>query len=191
MVGNLTSFIKVGRCSGINKMHSKNMKLGAYAGLAGGVVFGAMMAVMGTLPMVGKMVGDSSAETGFLVHLFISAVIGVGFLALFGNLLQNVSSALSYGLLYGGAWWFLGPLTLMPFIMGMGLGVNWSASAATEMLPSLVGHLVYGTILGISYMWLKSRSNAHEAAGVQMRTLAELCMNNTLSKAVDLKREER
>jgi uncharacterized membrane protein YagU involved in acid resistance len=167
------------------------MKLGAYAGLAGGVVFGAMMAVMGTLSMVGRMVGDSSAETGFLIHLFISAVIGVGFSALFRNLVQSLSSALSYGLLYGGAWWFLGPLTLMPFITGMGLGVNWSASVATEMLSSFVGHLVYGTILGISYMWFRRRSNAHEAAGVQMRTLAELCMYNTLSKEADLRREDR
>ncbi len=169
---------------------SKDMKLGAYAVLAGGVVFGAMMAIMGTLPMIGKMVGDPSAQTGFLIHLVISVVIGVSFSALFRHLVNDASSALGYGLLYGGVWWFLGPLTLMPLILGMGPGANWNLSAAAQMLPSLVGHLVYGAILGISYLWLKGRGNAHQAAGAQVGTLAELCMYNTLSKDIDLRGEE-
>ena len=52
-------------------------------------------------------------------------------------------------------WWLLGPLTLMPLFMGMGFGVNWNPGAATEMLPSLVGHLVYGAILGGLYARLR------------------------------------
>ncbi len=43
----------------------------------------------------------------------------------------------------------------MPLFMGMGLGVNWNAAAAAAMLPSLVGHLVYGGILGLAYTWLR------------------------------------
>ncbi len=169
---------------------SKDMKLGAYAGLAGGVAFGGMMAIMGTLPMIGKMVGDPSAQTGFLVHLVISVVIGVSFSTLFRRFVNDASSALGYGLLYGGAWWFLGPLTLMPWILGMGPAANWNASAAAQMLPSLVGHLVYGAILGIIFLWLKGRGNAQQAAGVQVGTLSELCMYNTLSKDIDLRGEE-
>ena len=170
-------------------MHSTEMKLGAYAGLAGGVVFGAMMVIMGTLPKIGEMVGDPSAETGFLIHLVISVVIGVSFSTLFHRLVQDASSALGYGLLCGGAWWFLGPLTLMPFIMDMGLGVNWNASAAAQMMPNLAGHLVYGAILGTSYRWLKSRSSAREAVGEQVGTLAELCMHNS-REGRTLRREE-
>ncbi len=45
-------------------MSTRNIKLGAYGGLAGGVVFGAMMGMMGMLPMIGKMVGHPSAVTG-------------------------------------------------------------------------------------------------------------------------------
>ncbi len=55
---------------------------------------------------------------------------------------------------------------------------------------SMIGHLVYGAILGISYPWLKSRGNAHQAAGTHVGTLAELCMYNALSKHTDLRREE-
>ena len=145
-------------------MNVKNIKLGAYGGLAGGVVFGAMMAVMGMLPMIGQMVGHPSAITGFLVHLGNSALIGAAFATLFDRFVHGKSSGLGYGLLYGGVWWLLGPLTLMPLMMGMGLGVNWNATAATQMLPSLFGHLIYGAILGISYTWLRNRTRGHHSA---------------------------
>jgi uncharacterized membrane protein YagU involved in acid resistance len=146
----------------MNIMNVRNITLGAYAGLAGGIVFGAMMAMMGMLPMIGMMVGLPSALVGFLVHLVISALIGISFAVLFDRLLSSVSGGLPYGLAYGGTWWFLGPLTLMPLMMGMGL--NWNAAAASQMLPSLVGHLVYGAILGTTYAWLKGRLLPEELA---------------------------
>ena len=142
-------------------MNTRNIKLGAYGGLAGGVVFGAMMGMMGMLPMIGKMVGHPSAVTGFLAHLVISALIGASFVVIFHDFIRGASGGLGYGLVYGGAWWFAGPLTLMPLMMGMGLGVNWNAAAASQMLPSLVGHLIYGAILGLSYALLQSRTTRH------------------------------
>ncbi len=57
-------------------MNLKNIQRGAYAGVIGGVVFGAMMGMMGMLPMIGQMVGSPSATAGFIVHIFISASIG-------------------------------------------------------------------------------------------------------------------
>ena len=142
-------------------MNTRNIKIGAYGGLAGGVVFGAMMGMMGMLPMIGKMVGHPSAVTGFLAHLVISALIGASFVVIFHDFIRGASGGLGYGLVYGGAWWLLGPLTLMPLMMGMGLGVNWNAAAASQMLPSLVGHLIYGAILGLSYALLQSRTTRH------------------------------
>ncbi len=148
-------------------MNVRNIKLGAYGGLTGGVVFGAMMEMMGMLPMIGKMVGHPSAVTGFLVHLVNSALIGAAFAAIFDRFVHGKSSGLGYGLTYGAAWWFLGPLTLMPLMMGMGLGVNWNATAAAQMLPSLVGHLIYGAILGLSYAWLQSRMSVHQTGSTR------------------------
>ena len=49
---------------------------------------------------------------------------------------------------------------------GMGLGVNWSIASAVTMMPSLVGHLVYGAILGTSYAWLRERSGGYATAAV-------------------------
>ncbi len=148
----------------------KNLKPGAYAGLAGGVVFGVMMATMGMLPMIGMMVGVPSAAVGFLVHLVISTLIGISFAVIFDRFLHGTSGGLGYGLLYGGVWWFLGPLTFMPLFMGMGFGVNWNAAAASQMLPSLYGHLVYGAILGVSYWWLKGQSCGDQTVTTQAHT---------------------
>jgi len=122
---------------------------GILGGLAGGLVFGAMMGFMGMLPMIGKMVGHPTALVGLFVHMINSAIIGVGFSLTLGKCTTDVGKGLSYGLLYGVIWWLLGPLTLMPLFMGMGLGVNWNLVAATKMLPSLGGHLLYGGILGV------------------------------------------
>ena len=145
-------------------MNVRNITLGVYGGLAGGVVFGAMMAMMGMLPMIGMMVGVPSAVVGFLVHLVISALIGASFATILHSIIRSTTSGLGYGLVYGGAWWFLGPLTLMPLFMGMGLGVNWNATAASQMLPSLVGHLIYGAILGLSYVWFRNRQSQRQSA---------------------------
>jgi hypothetical protein len=54
-------------------------------------------------------------------------------------------------MLYGAAWWVIGPLTLMPYIMGQGLGANWTVELATALFPSLIGHLVFGTVLGVVF----------------------------------------
>ncbi len=113
------------------------------------------MGFMGMLPMIGSMIGQPTAAAGFVVHMANSVIIGVGFAIVLGRFVSGTSSGVGIGLAYGGAWWILGPLTLMPLFMGMGLGVNWNAAAAVAMLPSLVGHLMYGGILGLVYTWLR------------------------------------
>jgi hypothetical protein len=139
-------------------MNVTNLKLGALGGLLGGVVFGVMMGMMGMLPMIGQMVGQPSALVGFAVHMVNSALIGAGFAIVFGRSMGGYGAGLATGLVYGIIWWLLGPLTLMPLFMGMGLGVNWNLAAAQSMLPSLIGHVMYGIILGTSYAWLHQRS---------------------------------
>ena len=138
-------------------MSTRELKWGAYGGIAGGLIFGGMMGVMGMLPMIGSMVGQPTAAVGFVVHMVNSVIIGAGFALVLGRFVSGTRSGVGLGLAYGGAWWFLGPLTLMPLFMGMGFGVNWNATAAAAMLPSLVGHLMFGGILGVTYTWLRRR----------------------------------
>ncbi len=138
-------------------MRTRELKWGAYGGVAGGLIFGAMMGMMGMLPMIGSMVGQPTAAVGFVVHMVNSAIIGAGFAVVLGRFVSGTRSGVGTGLAYGVAWWILGPLTLMPLLMGMGFGVNWNVTAATAMLPSLVGHLMFGSILGLAYTWLRYR----------------------------------
>ena len=135
-------------------MNATSIKHGVYGGLAGGVVFGAMMGLMGMLPMIGNMVGVPSAWVGLFVHLGISATIGGSFAVLLDACGRR--GGVGSGLAYGFVWWILGPLTLMPFFMGMGLGVNWNLAAMGQAMPSLVGHLIFGAVLGGTYRWLRA-----------------------------------
>ena len=150
-------------------MNTKRILYGVYGGLAGGMVFGMMMAMMGVLPMIGKMIGQPNAVAGFLLHMVNSAIIGAGFAVVLGLVnrgsgAQTRLSSVVLGLVYGGTWWMLGPLTLMPLFLGMGLGVNWNVTAATAMLPSLMGHMIYGLVLGITFGVLQRRAEGSPSA---------------------------
>jgi uncharacterized membrane protein YagU involved in acid resistance len=130
-------------------MRTTTLFYGILGGLAGGLVFGGLMAMMGILPMIGKMAGVPSAGFGFLVHMVISGSIGAGFALVFGSSVTRTTGALIKGAAYGGIWWILGPLTLMPLFLGM--GTQWNVAAASNAMPSLMGHLIYGAILGLVY----------------------------------------
>lgn len=129
---------------------------GIIGGLAGGVVFGMMMAMMGFLPMIASLVGSQSAVVGFIVHMVISAGIGAGFGLVLGRAVTTLGVAVGLGAIYGGVWWILGPLTIMPIMMGM--GPQWSVEAAVGSLASLIGHVIYGAIAGAVYGLLTSRT---------------------------------
>lgn len=139
-------------------MNPRNIVHGIYGGIAGGLVFGAMMINM--FPMIGQMVGQPSAIAGFLVHMLNSAIIGAAFAVFFGNRVCGLPSGVRWGLAYGGLWWFLGPLTLMPLFLGMGLGASWNLAAVSAKIGGLFGHLLYGAALGAGYAWLSARRGA-------------------------------
>jgi hypothetical protein len=59
---------------------------------------------------------------------------------------------MGWGLGYGIFWWFFGPLTMLPLLAGTGL--DWSAGQGTALFGSLVGHILYGLIVGVAYATL-------------------------------------
>lgn len=127
---------------------------GAGAGVVGGIAFGALMAMAGMLPMIGMLVGREDALVGLGIHLLISATIGV----IYGLLLGGVAAARRaatgalLGAAYGFVWWILGPLVIMPTMMGM--GPQFGAAFSGMNVMSLMGHVIYGVILGVAFPFI-------------------------------------
>lgn len=136
----------------------RSVLYGVLAGIVGGVVFGVMMMVMmpAALPMIGRIIGMENVAGGWLYHLFNSAVIG----ALFGLVVGVARSALTYatgalwGAVYGAIWWVLGPLVLMPLMLGM---TQMVFAINNDTLMSLMGHVIFGVVTGLSFVFLKDR----------------------------------
>ncbi len=153
-------------------MNSK-IAAGVTGGLAAGTVFGMMMQMMNAptpdgkemtmMSMVAMIVGSTSVVVGWLYHLFNSAVIGSIFGAVLGNRETSFGAGLVWGAGYGILWWILGGLVLMPMLLGM------SPFAPLMMPPmrmvamgSLMGHMVFGLILGAVFVLLSRRTRELE-----------------------------
>ena len=138
---------------------------GVAAGLVAGIAFGVMMQMMsaptpdgGRMPMmamIAMVVGSQSLVVGWLYHLFNSAVIGALFGAFLGGRARGYREGLAWGAVWGTFWWVLGGLILMPLLLGM---PPFAALRTAPMRPvamgSLVGHLIYGLVLGAAYVRL-------------------------------------
>jgi uncharacterized membrane protein YagU involved in acid resistance len=147
---------------------ARSILAGVGAGLAGGIVFGAMMTMMnaptpdgGSMPMmgmVGKIVGSPTLPAGWLYHLFNSAIIGAVFGWLLGGRVVSYSSGAVWGALYGAIWWVLGGLILMPLLLGMPpLAPFIMPGMLMVGMGSLIGHLVYGVLTGLAFKALADR----------------------------------
>jgi hypothetical protein len=141
-----------------SRVWDQELGRGAIAGLAGGVIMGVLMGTMGMLPMVASLVRSDNAVVGFIVHMVISAAIGVIYGAAVGNLplVREFGPAAVAGAIYGVIWWILGPLVIMPLLLGMGLQVGMAFSP--PMLMSLMGHILYGLVTTLAFAALARRA---------------------------------
>ncbi|GAA2007206.1 hypothetical protein GCM10009799_38460 [Nocardiopsis rhodophaea] len=99
------------------------------------------------------MMGSESAVVGAVIHLMISAFIGLVFGVIAGSLAQRIGPLLGAGAAYGVVWWVLGPLVIMPTMMGMPMfNINQTA------MMSLMGHVIYGLVTAVAFFFLSRRS---------------------------------
>lgn len=138
-----------------DNLDTRAVWLGAAAGIIGGIPFGIMMALMGMMPMIGMLVRVESALVGALVHALISAITGAiyGFFAV--RFQQSWGNAVLGGLVYGVIWWVLGALILMPALLGM---FEMIFAIGQMQWMSLLGHIIFGVVLALSFAWLYRRS---------------------------------
>lgn len=152
-----------------------NVGVGVLAGIFGGLLFGAMIAIMNVpspavmeeeismMRVVAMVVGSTNIWMGLFFHMFTSGVIGAIFGALFYDRVVNYRIGAFYGIVYAFAWWVVGWLTILPIMIGL------PAFAPLTMGPgmlqmaggSLLGHLVYGLVLGGTFVRMYQPSIEH------------------------------
>lgn len=133
----------------------RSLGWGAFAGLAGGIVASPVLLATGTLSTVAGLGTRFLGFQGLVIHLMVSAVIGATYGLLFRNEGSSLSVGVPWGCLFGLIWWYLGPMTLLPIaITGE---TDWRSSAASALLPSLVGHLIYGAVTAAIFLLLERR----------------------------------
>jgi uncharacterized membrane protein YagU involved in acid resistance len=128
---------------------SRTVVVGGLAGIVGGWAFGQWMAKVNHFPLIAGLIHLSSRNAGIALHFVFVFIIGASFALLFQRDVRGYGSCLGWGLGYGIFWWFLGPMTIMPLWQGRSL--DWSYYHGQELFGSLVGHIIYGLIVGVIY----------------------------------------
>ncbi|WP_227378005.1 histidine kinase [Haladaptatus halobius] len=138
---------------------------GVIGGLAGGAVMGLMLSMMMT-PVIQQAIpalwGLEGMGAGWVIHLINSVIFGVIFAMLvtrtgLRRYERSVGRSTVLGLVYGTVIWIVAAGFVMPI---------WLQAVGFPMVPplpnfdpmSLVGHLVFGGILGIVYPYVSGFS---------------------------------
>lgn len=133
----------------------QSLGYGAAASVTGGLLFSVVLLVIGSLPTVANIVGGSSSILGFVVNMTMSALIGMSYGLLFRYEAPDFGSGVAWGLVYGLIWWFIGPMTLIPLLLGGTF--DWTPQAAGALLPLLIGLLIYGAATAMTFLVLERR----------------------------------
>ena len=125
---------------------------GGLAGLLGGFIFDRWMSAGEFFPLLAGLSQLPSRTISLALQFLIAVLMGVIFGLLFQRDVRSYGSCMGWGVGYAILWWFLGPLTMLPFVSHVPL--DWTSDAGSAMFGSLVGHILYGLILGVSYATL-------------------------------------
>ncbi|KTD29889.1 MULTISPECIES: hypothetical protein [Legionella] len=134
----------------------KGISNGIVAGVVAGIVFAFFLILGGMTETLGSLIGWPTKLGGLIVHFIVSIIAGIAFALILGWLIHSWWSAAFLGLLFGVAMWIAGPMTLLPSIAaGAPLFSKWNFAGIQANIPPLIGHLVYGLVLGLGYCFLK------------------------------------
>ncbi len=150
-LGLTLGMIQARRMNGARTLFSPGRAIvgGTLAGIAGGWAFGKWMEQVNFFPLIAGLVGSTSKMIGESLHFLFAVIIGISFAFLFQREARGYGSSMACGTAYGIFWWFLGPLTLLP--LWSRSPMDWSTNHAQALFGSLIGHIVYGVIVGLLY----------------------------------------
>jgi len=133
----------------------RSLGWGALAGFAGGIVSSPVMFATGILPQIAGLDTPLTIVRALMIHLVVSMIVGMTFGLLFRRESPSLGLGVMWGWLFGLIWWYLGPITLLPLLLTG--ETDWRASAVSALLPSLMGHLIFGATTAFVFLSLESR----------------------------------
>ncbi|MCA1064017.1 hypothetical protein QTG56_02190 [Rossellomorea sp. AcN35-11] len=139
----------------MNKGMSTVVSNGVIGGIVGGIVFGILMQMMGMMGMIAGMMGSESLAVGWIIHMIISVIFGVSY----GILTLFVKNLWVAAVLFGIGIWIIGPLLIMPMMMGM--GTNFANAFTPDMLMSLGTHLFFSFLVAIVFKVRSTHASTH------------------------------
>lgn len=127
-------------------------------GVVGGLLGGAVMGVMLTMQLtpviehaIPAMYGLDGGLAGWVVHMAHAAVLGVGFAAVAQRLEpESLGRSVGVGLVYGVVLWLVLAVLVMPVWLDA-VGLANAPALPNVNGKSLLGHPVYGGVLGLTY----------------------------------------
>ena len=126
---------------------------GIVGGLAGGVLLGLVLWLLGDLDDVGRLAGAHTIAASWVLHLVLCAVAGALYGVLVGRLVAGTVPAIGVGLVFGTALWLAVRLVAVPVATGTAL------FALDRELSTLGGYALFGVVLGLVYGQAGPRRN--------------------------------
>lgn len=142
---------------------------GVVGGLVGGVAMGVILHVVELLPLVGAVFGSRTYLVGWLGHLLVSVFFGLVFVSLVSlpfirDFTETFGATVGIGVVYGAMLQiFSGGVMLPLIVMALGEGelplpllpIPMFVEVLTLPIAVGIGHLLYGTLLGVVYAGAK------------------------------------
>lgn len=147
-----------GRSSSIG-VSPRHLGTASAAGLLAGVAMGLTFQVSSsTIPVIGALYGSPSISVGWVTHLFHSVVFATVFAAILSHprmrtVREQIDRTLLAAVVFGLLLWFVAAGFVMPLWLR---AVGEAAQLPQLQVPSLVGHLLWATVLASSYWGLRS-----------------------------------
>jgi hypothetical protein len=137
-------------------------KSAVVSGIVGAVVMGALMA---TTSMVGVLemaipamytIQGPAGTLGFTIHVAHGAILGLGFLGA-ARLIEvdSLVQCIAAGAAYGVVLWIVAAVLVMPLWL-QAVGFGGAPPFPNVSVMSLVGHVVYGLVLGAVFPFVRS-----------------------------------
>ena len=142
---------------------------GLPVGLVSGAIIGALLISTGAMELAAVRFQASSVSVAFAMHMFFSGLMGLIFGLVFGHTIKTLRRAVLVGVLVSVFFWVFGLLVVKPYRLGEPFG--WESIVSS--LHILVGHGVFGAILGSLYLQSKNwiRKQGYRLAAVALTGL--------------------